>query len=105
MLLNRAFKKDEVKSVATSKSDFNYDGKYTFYRFYKGYDGFEEIPLDSKYNRMKWKNLINFLLTLNVLKQKQEKHNSKRSELSEMPMGFTKSVIMPTKVIMTLMVS
>ena len=53
MLLNRVFKKDEVKSVAKSKSDFNYDGKHTFYRFYKGYDEFEEIPLVSKYNRMK----------------------------------------------------
>ena len=58
MSLNRTFKKDEVKSVARSKRDFNYDGKNTFYRwydftFYKGYDEFKEMSLDSKYNRMK----------------------------------------------------
>ena len=32
MSLNRTFKKDEVKCVARSKRDFNYDGKNTFYR-------------------------------------------------------------------------
>ena len=48
-----AFKKDEVKSVAKSKSYFSYNSKYVFYRFYKGYDEFEEMPLDPKYNRMK----------------------------------------------------
>ena len=53
MSLSKAFKKDEVKSVAKSKSDFNYDSKYAFYRFYKGYDEFKEMSLDSKYNRMK----------------------------------------------------
>ena len=62
MSLSKAFKKDEVKSVAKSKSDFSYDSKYTFCRFYKGYDEFKEMSLDSKYNRMKHFNklLINF---------------------------------------------
>ena len=32
MSLSKAFKKDEVKSVAKSKSDFNYDSSHTFYR-------------------------------------------------------------------------
>ena len=53
MSLSNAFKKDEVKSAAQSKSDFDYDSKHGFYRFYKGYDEFEETSLDSKYNRMK----------------------------------------------------
>ena len=54
MSLNKAFiKKDEVKSIAKGKSDFNYDSNHTFYKFYKGYDEFEEMSLDSKYNRMK----------------------------------------------------
>ena len=48
MLLSKAFKKDEVKSVAKSMGDFNYDSKYAFYRFNKGYDEFEEMSLDSK---------------------------------------------------------
>ena len=53
MSLSKAFKKDEVKSVTKTKSDFNYDSKYAFYKFYKGYDEFKEMSLDSKYNRMK----------------------------------------------------
>ena len=53
MSLSKAFKKDEVKSVAKSKSDFNYDSNHAFFKFYKGYDEFEEMSLDSKYNRMK----------------------------------------------------
>ena len=65
MSLNRTFKKDEVKSAARSKRDFNYDGKNTFYRwydftFYKGYDEFKEMSLDSKYNKM---NKLTNLLT------------------------------------------
>ena len=53
MSLNRAFKKDGVKSVAKNKREFNYDGKHTSYRFYKGYDEFQEMLSDAKYNRMK----------------------------------------------------
>ena len=51
--LSKSLKKDNVKNIANEESDFNYDGKYKFYRFYKGYDEFEEMSLDSKYNRMK----------------------------------------------------
>ena len=54
--------KHEVKSVTKNQSDFNYDSKHTFFRFYKGYDEFKEMSLDSKYNKMKEFNqlLINF---------------------------------------------
>ena len=91
MSLNRAFKKDEVKTVAKNKSNFKYDGKHTFYRFYKGYDEFEEMSLDFKYNRMKEFNKL--LIDFKAIKTtKKEKHNSKRNELW-------------AKVIMTLMVS
>ena len=58
MSLSKAFKKDEAKSVTKNKSDFNQDSNYTFYRFYKGYDEFEEISLDSKCNRIKEFNKI-----------------------------------------------
>ena len=48
MSLSRAFKKDEVKSVARSKSDFiNYDSNHVFFKFYKGYDDFDEMSLNS----------------------------------------------------------
>ena len=53
MSLSKSLKKDDVKNIAKSESDFNYDGNYKFYKFCKGYDEFEEISLDSKYNRIK----------------------------------------------------
>ena len=65
MSLSKAFKKDEIKSVAKSKKDFNYDSNHTFYRFYKGYDEFEEMSLDPKCNRMKEFN--NIIIYLNAL--------------------------------------
>ena len=52
MSLSKSFKKDNVKNIAKSESDFNYDTNYKFYRFCKQYDEFEEISLDSKYNRI-----------------------------------------------------
>ena len=80
MPFSKTFKKDEVKSDAKRKSDFNYDNKHAFYRFYKGYDEFEEMPLDFKYNRMKEFNKL--LISLKSLKtKKKQKHNSKRSKL------------------------
>ena len=51
--LSKAFKKDEVKSVARSKSDFNYDSNHAFFKFYKEYNNFDKMSLDSKYNKMK----------------------------------------------------
>ena len=42
MAFNKAFKKDEVKNIAKSESDFNYDSNHAFYRFYKGFDEFKD---------------------------------------------------------------
>ena len=58
MSLSKAFKKDKVKSAAKSKSNFNYDSNHDFYKFYKGYDEFGEMSLDSKCNRTKGFNKI-----------------------------------------------
>ena len=72
MSLSKAFKKDEVKSVAKSKSDFNYNSKYAFYKCYKGYDDeVEEMSLDSKYNRIK--EINKFLISFKSLKKNQKK--------------------------------
>ena len=49
MSLSKSFKKDEVKNIAKSESDFNYDNNHKFYEFYKRYDEFEEMTLGSKY--------------------------------------------------------
>ena len=53
MSLSKSFKKDNVKNIAKSKRDFDYGSNHEFYKFYKGYDEFEEMSLDSKYNRIK----------------------------------------------------
>ena len=48
MSLSKAFKKDEVKSVTKSMSDFNYYNNHAFFKFYKGDDEFKEMSLNSK---------------------------------------------------------
>ena len=81
MSLRKSFEKDSIKNTAKSKSDFNYDYRYRFYKLYKRYDEFEEMSLDSQYNCIK---KFSILMTnfKNLLKdQKIQKCNSKRSEL------------------------
>ena len=53
MSLSKSFKKYNVKNIWNRESDFNYDSKHSFYRFYKEYNEFEAMSLDSKYNKMK----------------------------------------------------
>ena len=60
-------------------SDFNYDNNHAFFKFYKGYDKFKEMSLDSKYNKMKKFNKL--LIGFKSLKTKKRKHNSKRGKL------------------------
>ena len=74
-----SFKKDDVKSVAKSKSGFNYDSKHTFYKFSRKYDEFEEMSLNSKQNRMK--NFDERLIDFKAIKTKKIEYNSERSEL------------------------
>ena len=63
-----------MKSVAMSKSDFNYDSNHTFYRFYERYDEFEEMSLDSKYNRMKEFNKL--LISFKSVQTKKKKNRN-----------------------------
>ena len=79
MSFSTVFEKDQAKSGAKSESDFNYDNKHGFYRFYKGYDEFEEMSLDSKYNRMK--EFHKFLIVVKAVRMKKQKRDSKWSEL------------------------
>ena len=107
--LNKALKKDGVKSIAKSKSDFNYDSNHTFYIFYKGYDEFEEMSLDSKYNRMKEfdKPLIGF----KTVKTKKTETRLKKERIIEnvdkllSNVDNKKSITMPVKLIIALMIS
>ena len=52
MSLSKSFKKDQVKNIAKSESNFNYDSNHKFYEFYKRYDEFEEMSLGSKYKKI-----------------------------------------------------
>ena len=79
MSLSKAFKKDEVKSVAKSKSDFSYNSKYAFYIFYKEYDEFEEMSLDCKFNRMKEFNKL--LISFKSLKTKKQKKQFQKERI------------------------
>ena len=53
MSLIKTFRKDNVKNIANRESDFIYDSKHSFCRFYKEYNELEEMSLDSKYNKLK----------------------------------------------------
>ena len=70
MSLSKSFKKYNVKNIAKSHGDFNYDSnKYRFHEFYKAYDEFEEISLNSEYNKMK--KFTNLLIDFKNLKPKK----------------------------------
>ena len=81
MSFSKAFEKDKSKSGARSQSDFNYDKKHALYKFYKGYDEFEEMSLDSKYNRMKKFNKL--LTSFQAAKTKNPKTQLKKVRLME----------------------
>ena len=79
MSLSKSFEKDNAEDIAKSDSDFNYDHKYSFHKFYKGYDEFKEMPLDSKYNRMKRFNKL--LTNFEALKPKNPKMQLKKERI------------------------
>ena len=76
MWLSKSFKKDNIKHIAKSESDFNYDSNYKFYRFYKGNDEFGEMSLAYKYNRIKEFNKLH--IKFKVLKPKKPKTQLKK---------------------------
>ena len=79
MSLSKSFKKDNVKNIAKSESDFNYDSNYSFYKFYKRYDEFEEMSLDSKYN---WIKKFSKLLTnFKIIRPKNPKTQFKKERI------------------------
>ena len=59
-------------------SDFNSDNNHSFFKFYKGYDEFKEMSLDSKYNRMKDFNKL--LISFKSLKTKKKKKTELKKE-------------------------
>ena len=76
MSLGKSFKKDNVKNIVNRESDFNYDSNYKFYKFYKQHDEFEEMSLDSKYNRIKEFNKL--LIKCKAFKPKKNKNTTQK---------------------------
>ena len=76
MLYSKALKNDEVKSVARSKSDFNYDSNHAFQTFYKEYDECEKMSLDSKYSKMKKFNEL--LINSKSVKTKKNRNETQK---------------------------
>ena len=53
-LLNAFSAAKKVSEAAKNKSDFNYDHKYAFYKFYRDFQKFKEmVSLDSKHGELK----------------------------------------------------
>ena len=77
--LSKLFALDNVKNIAKSESDFNYDSNYNLYKFYKGFDEFKETSPYSKYNRIKTFNKL--LTNFTVLKPKNPKTQLKKERI------------------------
>ena len=77
--LSKLFALDNVKNIAKSESDFNYDSNYNLYKFYKGFDEFKETSPYSKYNRIKTFNKL--LTNFTVLKTKNPKTQLKKERI------------------------
>ena len=83
MSFSKAFKKDKAKSDAKSKSDFNYDSNYKFDKFFKKYDKFKEMSLDSMQNRIK--GFDKLLTDFKVLKPRNPKTQLKKEQIMKNP--------------------
>ena len=79
MSLSKSLKKDNVKNIANRERDFNYDTKHSLYRFYKEYNEFEKMSLNSKYNKMK--KFTDLLPIFNNLKPKNPKTHLKKEQI------------------------
>ena len=100
--LVKHLKKDKAKGDAKSESDFNYESKYRFYRFFKRFDEFEEMSLDSKYNRMKG---FNKLINFKALKPKNPKTQLKKERIMKNVDELYKNYYNAYEMIMTVMMS
>ena len=53
-LLNSFSAANKVSKAAKNESDFNYDSKYAFYRFYRDFEKFKRmVSIDSKHGELK----------------------------------------------------
>ena len=79
MSFSKAFEKDKAKYSDESEGDFNYDSNSRFYKLYKQFDEFEQMSLDSKYNRRKEFNKL--LIKFKSLRPKHPKRQFKKERI------------------------
>ena len=82
------------------ENDFNYDIKHSFYRFSKEYNEFEEISLDTKYNKIK--KIIELFTIFKNLKQKNPKTQLKKERIMKNVDELYEKNSMITKMILTM---
>ena len=71
MSLSKSSKKNNVKNIANRESNFNYDGKYKFYRFTNSMVNLKRFQI--KHNKMKeFKKLLNNFKSLRPIKQETQ---------------------------------
>ena len=70
-----------LKILRSCKRDFDYGSNHEFYKFYKGYDEFEEMSLDSKYNRMKEFN--KFLISFKAVRKQKNRSATQKGANDE----------------------
>ena len=68
-----------LKILRSCKRDFDYGSNHEFYKFYKGYDEFEEMSLDSKYNMIK--KFTKLLTNFKALRWKNPKTQLKKKRI------------------------
>ena len=99
MTFEKVFKKDEVKKIAKSKSDFIYGSKHAFFAFYRDFEKLKAMPsIHSKHERMA--DFNKRLITFKNVKGREK--NLIKSELRKMSTNVMKSIIMSTRTIMTM---
>ena len=64
---------NKTSSLAKNESDYNYDNKFAFYKFYREFQNFKDRPLSSKYN-----DISKFYSALN--KFKNHKSNTEETQ-------------------------
>ena len=64
---------NKTSSLAKNESDYNYDNKFAFYKFYREFQNFKDRSLDSKYN-----DISKFYSALN--KFKNHKSNTEETQ-------------------------
>ena len=87
---------NKVSKAAKNESDFNYDSKFAFYDFYRGFKKFKRMSIGSKYDEIN-----DFYTLLNAFVNTHEATTTEtkivKIEFWIMPINFTMIILIFTK--------